>query len=65
MGKIMGIFRFSMVDFLTKPKRYLINKKMVKLETAESKALKYETKVELSIENYSDFSSIYSDSFSN
>lgn len=37
MGKIMGVFRFSMVDFLMKPKRYLIDKLTVRLETPESK----------------------------
>lgn len=65
MGKIMGVFSFNMVEFLTKPQRYLINRLVVKLENDISKAEKYETKMEISIENLSDFSSIYSDSFSN
>jgi len=29
----MGVFSFSMVEFLTKPQRYLINKLTIKLET--------------------------------
>lgn len=61
----MGSYSFNMTEFLTRPMGYLLNRMDIKLETAESKAEKYETVIEMSIENMSDFSSIYSDSFAN
>ena len=61
----MGAYSFNMTEFITRPSGYLLEKIQLKLETAESKVEKYETTIELSIENMSDFSSIYSDSYSN
>lgn len=39
----MGSFSFTMTELLTKPCGFLINRVMLKLETEESRAQKYET----------------------
>jgi hypothetical protein len=64
-NKTKGTFTFNMVEFLTKPQKYLVSKANVRFETDVSKAEKYKTEMTISIENTSDFSSIYSDSFAN
>lgn len=45
----MGVFSFNMVEFLTKPQRYLISRLVVKLENEINKTEKYETNMEISI----------------
>ena len=45
----MGTYSFNMVEFITRPNGYILDKISLKLETAESKAEKYETTVEISI----------------
>ena len=61
----MGKFSFNMNEIISKPQGHIYSKININLETKESKAEKYETAICASIENFSDLSSIYSESFAN
>ncbi len=61
----MGRYRLCFSDFLSYPSGYGLEKIHGKPEVALGEVQKYDSLVELSVINYSHFSSNYADSYAN